>query len=308
MSHAVVTGATNGLGEAIACRLASRHRTVTLVGRNWSRLVSARDRIAAAVPGAHLLLAQTDLAELDQVQELAERLGTGSPPDIVVSNAAVVSPLDRVNSRGIPHVLAINYFAPYLLIRALASVAVHCRFVIIGSDPVLLDHDPVDLEDVLCRDVARLGIHADLWPYYAYARSKNMNTMFAYALSSRLMHSRVTVNVCHPGLIAGTGLGRDIPGLAANLMQAHKDGILPQPGPQPGVGHWEYGKSDSTSIPGPNIAAHGPVWMATSPELVGVSGQFYVGRTRVSTAPHTSNPERCEKLWQESALLVGISS
>nr|AXG22417.1 retinol dehydrogenase [Nocardia argentinensis] len=307
MQHAVVTGATNGIGEAIARRLAGPGRTLTLVGRSDSRLRAARDRIQAAVPGVELVVERADLAELGQVRELADRLSAGPPPDVIVSNAAVVTSVDRMTSDGLPRMLTINYLAPYLLLRTLTSVVERARVIVIASDPVLLAHEPVDLDDILCADTGRLGEHTGLWPYYVYARSKNMNTMFAYALARRLAGTDVTVNVCHPGTIAGTGLGGEAPGLGPIIVQAHADGILPQPGPQPGVGEWEHGRSDPAALPGPDVGARIPVWLATSPEVAGVSGRFYVDRAPVETASHTTDPERCDRLWRESAALVGLA-
>lgn len=62
--RAVVTGATNGIGEAIARRLASEGMTVVLVGRSDARLDAARDRIATTIPGADLILERADLVGL----------------------------------------------------------------------------------------------------------------------------------------------------------------------------------------------------------------------------------------------------
>lgn len=307
MEHAVVTGATNGIGEAIARRLAGPGRTVTLVGRSSSRLVAARDRISTAVPGADLVLEQADLAELDQVRDLADRLSAGPSPDVVVSNAAVVAPVDRRTSAGLPRMLTINYLAPYLLLRTISTAVKRSRLIIIASDPVLLAHEPVDLDDITHSNPKSLGLRADLWPYYGYVRSKNMNTMFAYALARRMAGTEVTVNACHPGTIAGTGLGGEVPGLGPIIVQAHRDGVLPQPGPQPGVGRWEHGRSDPAQLPGPDVGARTPVWLATSSEMAGVTGRFFVGHCSVETAPHTTDPERCEELWRRTAALVGLA-
>ena len=102
MTHAVVTGATNGIGEAIARRLAGEGLTVTLVGRSDKRLKDSRERIDAAVGGADLILERADLAELAAVRALAERILVGPVPGIVISNAALVTGLDRTTSDGLP--------------------------------------------------------------------------------------------------------------------------------------------------------------------------------------------------------------
>lgn len=50
------------------------------------------------------------------------------------------------------------------------------------------------------------------------------------------------------------------------------------------------------------------MWLATSPEVEGISGAYFVKRTRVQTATHTTDPERYNRLWEESARLVGLAS
>jgi hypothetical protein len=40
--------------------------------------------------------------------------------------------------------------------------------------------------------------------------------------------------------------------------------------------------------------------------MEGVTGRFFVDRAPVETAPHTTDAERCERLWNDSASLVGL--
>ena len=303
--HAVVTGATNGIGEAIARRLASEGLTVTLVGRSDERLQAARERIEAAVPGADLVLERADLAELAQVRELAGRLLAGPLPDAVISNAALVTPLDRRTSEGLPRVLAVNHLAPYLLLRTLAALLGRARLVVVGADPVSGGRRPVDLDDLTFAHPERLGEPAELRPFFAYGRTKSMNAMFVYALARRLAGTEVTVNACHPGIIGGTGLSREVPGLGTLVRQAFRSGRLPPTGPQPG-GHGPARFSATGDGPGPDVGADTPAWLATAADVDGVTGTFFVDRAPVDTAPHTTDIERCERLWNDSARLVGL--
>ena len=303
--HAVVTGATNGIGEAIARRIASEGLTVTLVGRSDERLQAARERIETAVPGADLVLERADLAELAQVRELAARLLAGPLPDAVISNAALVTPLDRLTSEGLPRVLAVNHLAPYLLLRTLAAALGRARLVVVGADPVSGGRRPVDLDDLTFAHPERLGEPAELRPFFAYGRTKSMNAMFVYALARRLAGTEVTINACHPGIIGGTGLSREVPGLGALVRQAFRSGRLPPPGPQPG-GHGPARFAATGDGPGPDVGADTPAWLATSADVEGVTGTFFVDRTPVDTAPHTTDIERCERLWNGSAHLVGL--
>jgi NAD(P)-dependent dehydrogenase (short-subunit alcohol dehydrogenase family) len=303
--RAVVTGATNGIGEAIARRLASEGLTVTVVGRSDERLQAARERIGSAVPGADLVLERADLAELAQIRDLAERLLAGPHPGAVISNAALVTPLDRMTSDGLPRVLAVNHLAPYLLLRTLAATVDQARLIVVGADPVSGGRRPVDLDDLTFTHPQRLGEPTELRPFLAYGHTKAMNAMFVFELARRLAGTAITVNCVHPGVIRGTGLSRDVPGLGALVRQAIRDGVLPPPGPQPrGWGAPQF--TGSADDPSPDVGADTPAWLATAPEVEGVTGRFFVDREPVETAPHTTDLARCERLWAESARLTGL--
>ena len=304
--RAVVTGATNGIGEAIARRLASEGNAVVLVGRSDDRLKAARERIEAAAPGADLVLERADLAELGEVRDLAGRLLHGPQPDAVISNAALIAPLGEMNSDGLPRMLAVNHLAPYVLLRMLAAALDRARLVVVGADPVSLARAPVDLGDLTFAYPERLGEPAGLRPFFAYGRTKNMNAMFVCALARRLAGTAVTVNGVHPGIITGTGLSREMPGLGALVREAFRSGILPQTGPQPGRHAPLDWTQEQGEQPGPDIGADTPAWLATSPAVAGVTGRFFVDRVLVETAPHTTDTERCERLWTESARLAGL--
>jgi len=284
--RAIVTGATNGIGEAIARRLAGAGITVVLVGRSDARLDAARKRIDAEVPGADLVTERADFADLAQVRELARRMLAGPAADIVISNAAVVAPLERRTAEGRSRTLTVNHLAPYLLLRMLAEPARAARFVVVGADPRSLARAPVDLDDLDFTDPERLGEPVELRPFRAYGRTKNMNAMFVYALARRLDGSGITVNGAHPGIIAGTGLDGESPGIA-EVVAAH------------------YGLAD-VDLPGPDVGADTPAWLATSPEVAGVTGRFFVERQAVATADHTTDVGRCDRLWNDSARLTGL--
>ncbi|MFI9383622.1 SDR family NAD(P)-dependent oxidoreductase [Kutzneria sp. NPDC052558] len=275
--RAVVTGATSGIGEAIATRLAER-ATVVLVGRDNARLDAAARRIERAAPGADLVLEKADLALVKEVRALAERLPRA---DVVISNAAVITDLHDHTAEGRQTLLATNHLAPYLLLRLLAEAADRpARFVIVGADPVALAGAPVDLDDLEAHNLWLPD--PDLLPFAAYGRTKNMNAMVGYELARRF--PGITVNAAHPGIIGGTGLGR------------HAKGALR-----------ELGERLGRTAPGPEVGADTPVWLATSSEVDGRTGGFYVDRVLTPTAEHTTDRARCARLWRESAQLVGIS-
>jgi NAD(P)-dependent dehydrogenase (short-subunit alcohol dehydrogenase family) len=195
-----------------------------------------------------------------------------------------VTPLDRRTSDGLLRVLAVNHLAPYLLLRTLAAALDRARFVVVAAGPVSTGRRPVDLDDLRFDHPERLGEPAELRPFLAYGRTKSMNATFTYTLARRMAGTPVTVNVCHPGVIGGTGLGSEVPGLGALIREAFRSGVFPPPGPQAGgFGPAPFLGGDG---PGPDVGADTPVWLATSAVVEGVTGRFFVDRAPVETAPH----------------------
>ena len=117
-----------------------------------------------------------------------------------------------------------------------------------------------------------------------------MNAMFVYALARRLGSSPITINGVPPGIIGGTGLHR----MAPRKTEAAMAAAVAQRNLAP------------ATLPPPEVGADTPVWLATSPDLAGSSGTFFVDRAPVQTAPHTTDPGRCDRLWERSAQLCGL--
>jgi NAD(P)-dependent dehydrogenase (short-subunit alcohol dehydrogenase family) len=283
--RALVTGATNGIGLAIAERLALGGFDVTIHGRSDDRLAAARARIAERVPGSDPRTERADFAILDDVRSLAGRLTAGPRLDVVIANAAVIAPVGDRASDGMRRTVVVNHLAPYLLLRLVAGQMTgdDARIVIVGAEPEALAARPVDVDDLNALPFA--GIPEPLVPFALYGLTKNMNAMTTYALSRRLEPSGITVNGAHPGILSGTGLAREVPDTSAAVKEL-------------------YGVPEDR--PPAEEGAVTPVWLATEPSLKGTTGRFFVDRQAVTTAGHTTDPERCDQLWNTSAKLVGL--
>ena len=272
--HVVITGASGGIGEAIARTLLVRGQEVTLVARAGDRLQAAAQRLRSAAAPARVHVQAADLALQSEVHDLASALAT-RPIDALVLNAALMPGARRLTAEGVEETLAVNHLAPYLLTRRLLpGLASGARIVVVGADPSMLARAPVDLDD--------LGFARGFSATRAYMRTKNMNAMFCYALARRLAGSGITVNAGHPGVIR-TDLARHARGPLGLLL------TLMRP-----------------LLPGPDVGADTPAWLADADELQAVHGRFFVKRRAVATAAHTLDPERQERLWQASATLVGL--
>jgi NAD(P)-dependent dehydrogenase (short-subunit alcohol dehydrogenase family) len=119
--HAVVTGASRGLGAGIAAGLAAAGARVTIVAEAAAELEQTRAALAAA--GADVAAACVDLADRDAVLGLGRRLANGpDAADVLVNNAAVLPmvAVERTTDAIWDRALAVNLTASFLLLRAVA--------------------------------------------------------------------------------------------------------------------------------------------------------------------------------------------
>jgi NAD(P)-dependent dehydrogenase (short-subunit alcohol dehydrogenase family) len=196
-----VTGATSGLGRAVATALSGQGLRVLVHGRDRART----EALAAELPGAEPLVA--DLASLAQVRALAGWVRDTQPAlHVLVNNAGVGAgkPPHRereLSADGHELRFAVNYLAPVLLTRLLlpllaasASAAAPSRVVNVGS----AGQAPVDPDDL---DLTRGYGGAE-----AYMRSKFALAAFTVDLGAAPEAAGVTVNCVHPATFMDTAM------------------------------------------------------------------------------------------------------
>src|SRR5215469_2852850 len=132
----VVTGATSGIGKAAATALARLGATVVLVGRDRGRTEAAAAEIgsvSAAPPQTQI----ADLASMEQVRGLAERLAGLERIDVLINNAGLMLRERRNTPDGFEHVFAVNHLAPFLLTNLLLpklTASAPARVITVTSD------------------------------------------------------------------------------------------------------------------------------------------------------------------------------
>jgi len=190
-STILITGATDGLGRALAQRLHEDGARLLLHGRDPEKL----DAVATELAGAQTL--QADFASLDDVRRLA---GEVEHVDILVNNAGIGSGMpegrERAESRdGNELRFQVNYLSGYLLTELLLDrlrAAAPARIVFIAS----LGQMAIDFDDVMLEHNYN-GIQA-------YCQSKLAQIAYGMALAERLDPSEVTVNSLHPSTFMPT--------------------------------------------------------------------------------------------------------
>lgn len=119
--HAVVTGGSSGLGEAVAAELVTRGLTVTLVARRTDPLRAAAARLESATPGATVFVETADVTDRAQLDALFTRLtGAGREVDVLVNSAGIMREgyFEALAPTDFTDVMAVNFHGTVDVIRA----------------------------------------------------------------------------------------------------------------------------------------------------------------------------------------------
>ena len=281
---AVVTGANSGLGLRTALGLSRAGAQVTLACRNLDKAEAAREYIAREAPGSRPCVLSLDLADLESVRELADRLlAEGAPVDILVNNAGLMAVDEARSAQGFEMQYGVNHLGHFALTGRLLPLlrqAPAGRIVNVAS----MGHRAAyGLPD------PRLERPYDRWG--AYFHSKLDNILFTAELQRRLSEagSPVTAVAAHPGG-SRTDLGTEGSGVT-NLLTRLAVPVVAQSA---------------------EAGARPLLRAATDPTLPGgsfVGPRFVVrGRTPVIETPsrRARDTAAALRLWQESVEQSGV--
>jgi NAD(P)-dependent dehydrogenase (short-subunit alcohol dehydrogenase family) len=247
---------------------------------SWSGATAAAPRAAAAEIGAVSTVPPkveiADLASMEQVRALAGRLASLERIDVLINNAGLVLGEHRVTKDGFEHVFAVNHLAPFLLTNLLVpklTGSAPARVITVTSDAhsaAKLDLDDPNLE------------HGwDSWR--SYANSKLANILFTRELARRLDGTGVTANCAHPGVVR-TGFGRESKPLMRFGMTLARPFFL-----------------------SPDRGADTIVYLASSPDVAGETGGYYVKRQRREPSAAARDDTAARKLWDISEKMTGLT-
>jgi NAD(P)-dependent dehydrogenase (short-subunit alcohol dehydrogenase family) len=212
---ALVTGATDGLGRALAERLAAIGMAVHIHGRSADKLERAREEIVAATGNESVFTHRADLASLAEVRALADEVATIDALHLLINNAGIGSGLpdspDREESAdGIELRFAVNYLAGFVLTERLLPLlerSAPARIVMVAS----LGQAALDFDDPLLETSYYEGRRA-------YAQSKLAQITYANELAARLLATGITVNSLHPATFMPTKIVIDERGTSVDSL------------------------------------------------------------------------------------------
>lgn len=193
---ALITGASRGIGAAVAARFAREGAQLILLSRDAKGLEATDDAVRAA-GGNSATLVPIDLAEFGQIEELSRMVQARfGKLDILVGNAGVlgeIAPVAHSDLSVWQHTFAINVTANIQLIRCF--------------DPLLAQSDAPRAMFVTS------GITEAIYPYWnAYAASKCALDMAVKLYAAENAKSALRANLISPGIVRTRMRAQAMPG------------------------------------------------------------------------------------------------
>lgn len=273
----VITGASSGIGKASAEQLASIGAHVVMVCRSREKGERAKVEVEAKSGSRSVELMLADLASFDSVRAFAKKYKENHDSLKVLLNNAGVARLRRsLTVDGFETTFQVNYLSPFLLTNLLLSMLKEnapSRVVNVSSVSHYGGH--VNFDD--------LQMEKGYGVMRAYSQSKLALVLFTHELARRLEGTGVTANCLHPGAVATNIWGNSL-GPAAFL-----------------------GKIARLFMLSPEKGAKTQVYLASSTEVEGVSGEYFEFRGKKESSAESYDQALAERLWDMSVKIVGLN-
>jgi len=271
----LVTGATNGIGQATALKLAEMGANVSIVSRNKTRCQNTQEFIKKQT-GQTISYHIADLSSLSQIKSFAQDfLKQNKQLHVLINNVGVFLRHRKESVDGYEMMFALNHLGVFYLTHLLLDLLKKSSpSRIINLSSIAHRFGSIHFDD--------LQSTKNYTSMKAYSQSKLANVLFTRELSQRFNGNGVTVNVLHPGIVkSGFGLEENQKRSGISLMSII--GISPERG------------------------ARTSVYLASSPEVSGISGGYFRNMHRVKLSRKAKDESVQKRLWEVSEKLVGLS-
>lgn len=272
----VITGATSGIGQVAAERLAEKGARMVLVARDRVRGEVTLARLRERAPGLAHTIHYADLSRLGEMKRVAKEIAAAEPRiDVLINNAGALFNSRGVTEDGLELTFATNHMAYFVLTHGL-------RERLVASAPARVINTASDAHRGAKVDFNDLQSASGYSGFKIYGRSKLYNILYTRALARRLAGTGVTANCLHPGFVA-TRFGDQSGGLGAHLVRLAKVlAISPEKG------------------------AETIVHLAVSEDVAKVSGSYFYKCRPATPTREAQDDAAAEQLWLESARLAAI--
>ena len=273
----LITGATGGIGRAAAIGLASMGARVGITGRDWARTERAAAAITRESGNSAVVAFVADMSSQTEVWRLAGEVLSAYPRlDVLLNNVGGFWAHRHATADGLEHTFALNHLAPFLLTSLLLErlmASAPARVVTVSSGAQA--QGKIDFDDLMGERTYS--------GQRAYSQSKLANVMFTYELARRLEGTGVTATVLHPG-VTNTAFGAEDSARAMTPIIA----VL------------------RPFMRSPERGADTAVYLASSPEVEGVTGRYFANRKAKKSHKSSYEAATTDRLWRVSADLVGL--
>ena len=273
----VITGTTSGVGRQAAIRLAKAGAKIVMMVRNREKAenLCAEIRILSAYAPDYYL---ADFTRLSQVRQAAEAILAKYPKiDVLINNAGVHMTTRKLTEEGYETAFCVNHLASFLVTSLFIKRMVESapsRIIYVNSEGHRFNG--LKINDLTWANRRYFGLQG-------YGASKTAQLMTIWELNDLLQGKGVTINALHPGAVK-SNIGHNN-GKLYNLYSRY----LIQP-----------------MLKDPKISGEAICYLASSPEMEGVSGKFFNLTNPEIPAPHAMNRELGKKIFEKSKELTHL--
>jgi retinol dehydrogenase 14 len=272
----LITGGNSGIGKATALGLAKLGANVVIVSRSKEKGEAALAEIIVNSGNRNIELMLADMSSQDSIHRLASDFKVGHEKlHLLVNNAGVYLTRRITTVDGLESTFATNHLGPFLLTNLLLDLlktSAPSRVINVTSDA----HNgaQVNFEDL--QGEKRFS------GWRAYGQSKLAMILFTHELAKKLDGTGVTVNSAHPGVVRTNFANNN--GLVTFGFRLLRPFFI-----------------------SPGTAAKRILYVATSPDLEGVTGKYFTKMHEARSSQESYDNDSAERLWQISEQLTKLS-
>jgi len=286
----VITGATSGIGQVAAERLAAMGARIVQVARDKERGQAAITRLNQVAPGIGHSIYYADLSRLSEMKRVGTEIAHAEPRiDVLMNNAGAMFGKRQLTEDGLERTFALNhmsYFMMTQLLRDRLITSAPSRVVNTASDAHT--YSTLDFDDLQSEKAYRFNLLE--WMRYGgpafkvYARSKLMNILYTRELARKLAGTSVTANSLHPGFVS-TRFGDQTGGLIGfGIGIAKRFALTPEQG------------------------AETLVYLASSPDVARVTGEYFHKCRPATPSREAQDDAKAQRLWLETSKLAHMEN